>query len=107
MKLIRTEDAVGHVLCHDMTQIIPGVIKDARFRKGHIVTEEDIPVLLSIGKEHLYVWEKTEGMLHEDEGAERLRRITQNENMHSSVVKEGKIELFADVDGLFQVDVER
>ncbi len=33
-------------------------------------------VLLSIGKEHLYVWEKTEGMLHEDEGAERLRRIT-------------------------------
>ena len=47
MKLIRTEDAVGHVLCHDMTQIIPGVIKDARFRKGHIVTEEDIPVLLS------------------------------------------------------------
>ena len=45
MKLIRTEYAVGHVLCHDMTQIIPGVIKDARFRKGHIVTEEDIPVL--------------------------------------------------------------
>ena len=98
MKLIRTEDAVGHVLCHDMTQIIPGVIKDARFRKGHIVTEEDIPVLLSIGKEHLYVWEKTEGMLHEDEGAERLRRITQNENMHPSVVKEGKI--MFEIDGV-------
>ena len=43
MKLIKTEDAVGHVLCHDMTQIIRGVTKDARFRKGHIVTEEDIP----------------------------------------------------------------
>lgn len=107
MRLIRTEDAAGHVLCHDMTQIIPGVTKDARFRKAMVVTEEDIPVLLSIGKEHLYVWEKTEGMLHEDEGAERLRRITQNENMHPSVVKEGKIELLADVDGLFQVDVER
>lgn len=107
MKLIRTEDAVGHVLCHDMTQIIPGVTKDARFRKGHVVTEEDIPVLLSIGKEHLYVWEKTEGMLHENEGAERLREITQNENMHPSGVKEGKIELIADAEGLFQVDVER
>ena len=58
MKLVKTEDAVGHVLCHDMTQIIPGVIKDARFRKGHVVAEEDIPVLLSMGKEHLYVWEK-------------------------------------------------
>ena len=76
MKLIRTEDAVGHVLCHDMTQIIPGVTKDARFRKGHVVTEEDIPVLLSMGKESLYVWEKPEGMLHEDEAAERLRQCT-------------------------------
>ena len=59
MKLIRTEEAVGHVLCHDMTQIIKDQYKDARFRKGHIVTEEDIPVLLSMGKEHLYVWEMT------------------------------------------------
>ena len=40
MKLIRTEDAVGSVLCHDITQIIPGVVKDAVFRKGHVVTEE-------------------------------------------------------------------
>lgn len=68
MKLIKTEEAVGHVLCHDMTQIIKGVTKDARFRKGHIVTEEDIPVLLSMGKENLYVWEKNENMLHEDGG---------------------------------------
>ena len=58
MKLIETKHAVGHVLCHDLTQIIPGVTKDARFRKGHIVTEEDIPVLLSMGKDHLYVWER-------------------------------------------------
>ena len=107
MRLIRTEDAAGHVLCHDMTQIIPGVTKDARFRKGHVVTEEDIPVLLSIGKEHLYVWEKTDGMLHEDEGAERLRKIAQNENMHPSEVKEGKIELVAECEGVFLVDVER
>ena len=50
MKLIKTEDAVGSVLCHDLTQIIKGVTKDAVFRKGHIVQPEDIPVLLSIGK---------------------------------------------------------
>ena len=58
MKRIKTEDAVGQVLCHDMTQIIPGVTKDARFRKGHVVTAEDIPVLLSMGKDYLYIWEK-------------------------------------------------
>ena len=59
MKRIRTEDAVGHVLCHDMTQIIPGQFKGPRFRKGHVVRPEDIPVLLSMGKEQLYVWEMT------------------------------------------------
>ena len=107
MKEIRTEEAVGHVLCHDMTQIIRGVTKDARFRKGHIVTEEDIPVLLSMGKETLFVWEKTPGMLHEDEAADRLRAMCQGENMHATAPKEGKIELIADIDGLFTVDVER
>lgn len=107
MKLIRTEEAVGHVLCHDMTQIIPGVYKDARFRKGHIVAEEDIPVLLAMGKENLYVWEKTEGMLHEDEAALRLRDLCISEHMHCTEVKEGKVELIADKDGLFEVDMER
>ena len=65
MKQIKTTDAVGHVLCHDLTQIIPGEYKGARFRKGHIVTEADIPVLLSMGKENLYVWEMQPGILHE------------------------------------------
>jgi len=107
MKLIRTEDAVGHVLCHDMTQIIPGVTKDAVFRKGHVVTEEDIPVLLSIGKEHLYVWEKQEGMLHEDEAAALLYEMCKNDNLVPSEPKEGKIEIMAGTDGLFKVDENR
>ena len=107
MKLINTTDAVGHVLCHDITQIIPGVTKDAVFRKGHIVTEEDIPVLLSVGKEHLYVWEKDENMLHENEAAQILYEVCKNEHMSPTPVKEGKIELIADVDGVFKVDVER
>lgn len=107
MKLIKTEEAVGHVLCHDLTQIIPGVTKDAVFRKGHIVAEEDIPVLLSIGKEHLYVWEKQEGMLHEDEAAEILYGMCKNDNLVPSAPKEGKIEITAGIDGLFCVDEER
>lgn len=107
MKLIRTEDAAGHVLCHDLTQIIPGVKKDAAFRKGHVVTKEDIPVLLSMGKEHLYVWEKTEGMLHEDEAAEILKDICINENMTYTAPKEGKIEITAICDGVLKIDTKR
>lgn len=107
MKEIKTTDAVGHVLCHDLTQIIPGVTKDARFRKGHVVVEADIPVLLSMGKEHLFVWEMVDGFVHEDEAARRLLKLCKNENMSATAPKEGKIELKAECDGLFVVDVER
>ena len=107
MKLIRTEDAVGQILCHDITQIIKGVTKDAKFRKGHIVTEKDIPVLLSLGKDHIYVWENDDTMYHENEAAQILCDLCINENMIPTPVKEGKIELKADCDGLFVIDVER
>lgn len=107
MKQIRTEDAVGHVLCHDITQIIKDVTKGVAFKKGHVVKAEDIPVLLSIGKEHLYIWEKDEDMLHENEAAEILYGICHNEHIKPSEVREGKIEAIATCDGLFKVDTER
>ena len=103
---MNTVDAVGHVLCHDLTQIIKDEFKGPRFRKGHVVAEEDIPVLLSMGKEHLYVWEMDPGMVHENDAAERLCALCRNEHMDRSEVKEGKIELTAACDGLFRVRSE-
>lgn len=106
MKLMKTEEAVGQILCHDITQIIRGVTKDAVFRKGHIIREEDVPVLLSVGKDNVYIWEYDENMYHENEAAEILRDICISDNMHATEPKEGKIELIADVDGLLMVDIE-
>ena len=88
MKLVKTEDAVGHVLCHDITQIIKDEKKGPVFRKGHIIAPEDIPVLLSVGKEHLYIWENDETMLHEDEAAEILRDLCIGEHMRATAPKE-------------------
>lgn len=109
MKQIRTEDAAGHVLCHDITRIIPGVEKGPVFKKGHIVTEEDIPVLLSVGKESLYVWEKKPGILHEDEAAYILKDICMgdSETMSFSKPSEGKITISAAVDGLLKIKKDR
>lgn len=103
MREIKTENAVGHVLCHDITQIIKGVKKGVLFKKGHVVQEEDIPILLSVGKENLFVWEKQEGILHENEAAEILYRICAGKHMHGSDINEGKIELIADCDGLLKI----
>lgn len=66
--------------------------------------EEDIPALLSVGKEHLFVWEKQEGILHENEAAQILYEICAGEHMHGTDVKEGKIELIADCDGLLKIN---
>ena len=109
MKLINTVDAVGHVLCHDMTRIIPGKEKGPLFRKGHVVTEEDIPLLLSIGKEHLYVWEMNDNMLHEDDAAAVLGDICTGGSSSFELTgpKEGKMEIIAAADGLLKIDRER
>lgn len=103
MKKIKTEEAIGHVLCHDITQIIQGVSKGPVFRKGHIIREEDIPVLLSVGKEHVYIWECDDSTLHENDAAAILRDISMGVNLHATEAKEGKIELVADCDGLLTI----
>lgn len=107
MKLMRTEDAIGQVLCHDITQIIPGVKKGPVFPKGHIITPEDVPVLLSVGKEHVYIWEKDDTRFHENEAARILCEMSRNDYMDASDPSEGKIELTAQVDGLFTLDRQR
>ena len=104
MKLIKTEDAAGQVLCHDVTRIIKDVQKGPAFKKGHVITKEDIPVLLNMGKENIYIWEINEDMLHENDAALILYGLCKSENMHPSDISEGKIEIIADIDGLLKVD---
>lgn len=106
MKKIKTVDAIGHILCHDITKIIPGEFKGVAFKKGHIVKKEDIEVLLSLGKDHLYVWEKNEDMVHENDGAIFLKDLTAGENLDFSDIKEGKIDFISNKYGLLKIDVD-
>ena len=48
MEKVRVEDAVGMVLCHDITEIVPGKFKGRAFAKGHIIEEKDIEKLLDL-----------------------------------------------------------
>lgn len=107
MKEIAVEQAVGTVLAHDLTQIIPGEFKGAKFKKGHVIQEEDVPVLLSMGKKHLYVLEKDDSDVHENEAAYRIASKAAGEGIHLTEPHEGKIELIADYEGLVKIDRER
>ena len=107
MKKVNVEDAIGMVLCHDMTQIIPGEYKDARFTKGHIIKEEDIPVLLSMGKKHIFVYEVDENMMHENDAAACLKDMCISDNISYGDIKEGKIMLKSKIKGYLSIDKER
>ncbi len=107
MKQIKTVDAVGHILCHDLTRIIKDGMKGVAFKKGHIVREEDIEPLLKMGKEHLFVWENTPDMLHENDAAIILADICMGNGTIGSDIKEGKIDIFADMDGLLSINTEK
>ena len=105
MRAIPVREATGTVLCHDITQIVPGKFKGPAFRRGHVLREEDIPRLLDMGKEHIFAWEIDCGLLHEDEAAARMARAAVGSGIGLSEPKEGKINLVAEEDGLFKVNV--
>jgi molybdenum cofactor synthesis domain-containing protein len=104
LREVPVEEAVGLALAHDLTQILPGRFKGRLFKKGHIVTEEDIPKLLDIGKAHIYVLEIGEGDLHEDDAALRLARALAGDGVAYGEPAEGKVTLKADRAGLAVVD---
>lgn len=107
MKLVNTVDAVGHILCHDITKIVPGEFKGVAFKKGHIVKEEDIEELLNIGKEHLYIYEVDDSKIHENDAAIILGDLGAGSNINlGSEIKEGKIDFYAAEDGILKVNKE-
>jgi molybdenum cofactor synthesis domain-containing protein len=105
MKKIKIEDAVGMVLGHDVTQIIPGQFKGPRFKRGHLIREEDIPEFLKIGKEHVYVMELKAGVIHEDEAALRLGRAFSGENIDLTWPSEGKVTFLSKISGILKVNL--
>jgi len=104
MKKIPVEKAVGMILYHDITQIIPGKFKGRAFKKGHIIQPEDLEKLLELGKEQIYVWEPKVGEIHEDEAALRLAKLVAGEGIDYSDPQEGKSTLVSKVKGLLKVN---
>lgn len=105
LSTVRVQDAVGSVLCHDITRIVPGEGKGPVFRKGHRVTADDIPVLLRVGKEYLYVYEPHADLLHEDDAARRIAAAVAGPNLTLTEPKEGRIDFRATCQGLLHIDV--
>lgn len=106
MSTVRVEEAVGMVLEHDLTKIVPGEFKGAAFRKGHVIKQEDIEELKSMGKNHINLLELMDGTIHENEAALRISSAISSEGIFLKGPSEGKVELKARYRGLLKINVE-
>jgi len=106
LKEIAVQQAIGMRLAHDLTQIIPGQFKGRLFQKGHLITEQDIPKLLDIGKEHIYVMELSPHDLHEDDAALRMATALIDDSLDITEPHEGKVTIKSSVLGVTQIAKE-
>ncbi|OPZ75221.1 MAG: bifunctional molybdenum cofactor biosynthesis protein MoaC/MogA [Firmicutes bacterium ADurb.Bin456] len=107
MRKVQVTEAVGMVLCHDITKIIPGREKGRAFRRGQVITPGDIPKLLDLGKEHIYVWEPEIDLIHEDEAALRLARHSAGPGLSWDQPSQGRVNIRATRHGLLKVQAAR
>ena len=105
MKKINVQDAVGMPLCHDITAVRDG-FKGAAYKRGHVITEADVPALLDLGKKHVFVWEDSAGEIHEEDAARRLAAMAPVALAHYVGPSEGKMQLLADERGMFRVNAD-
>ncbi|CAO0824339.1 Molybdopterin molybdenumtransferase [Desulfarculales bacterium] len=107
-RLVDLQDAVGLVLAHDITEIVPGVHKGPAFKKGHMVAPQDLEHLARLGKQHLYILAIGPGQMHENDAAELMARTLCGPGVElAGPPVEGKITLIASQDGLFDLDPSR
>ncbi len=103
-KVIPVDEAVGMIMPHDITEIIPGKFKGRAFKKGHIVQKQDIEHLKRIGKEHLYLLEIKDDEIHENDAAIAMANALAGPGVaFEGEPSEGKINLTAETDGLLKV----
>ncbi len=111
LSAVPLEEALGHHLLHDMTQIIPGESKGPVFKKDQLITVGDLCRLQQMGRQQLYVAEENQvgpEWVHENEAALAFAQAMAGEGVVCDTLpREGKVNLLAERNGLFTVHNER
>ncbi len=111
MKKIKVpvEKSVGLALAHDITYINKEEkFKGARFKKSHIITQEDIEILKSMGKSHIYQLIPDKDDVHEDDFALEIARFIAGKNVfYDNKPSEGKINFYSSIKGLLKINKDK
>lgn len=106
VETLAVEEAVGRILCHDITRIVKDRFKGAAFKRGHVIQAGDVEELLRLGKEKIYVLELEEDEIHEDEAGVRLGKAAAGSGVSWRGPKESRVNLYADIPGLLKINVD-
>ncbi|WP_022666531.1 molybdopterin-binding protein [Desulfospira joergensenii] len=105
LRAVPVEEAVGMILTHDITRIVPDLFKGPEFKKGHVIQSSDVEKLLDLGKRHIYAT-GLDGEVHEDPAALRIARAARGRLIDISDPSEGKVGFRARTQGLLKINVE-
>ncbi|NVO00492.1 MAG: molybdopterin-binding protein [Geobacteraceae bacterium] len=105
MTEIPVQQAIGRVLFHDITRIVPGEFHGRAFKKGHVIVPDDVDTLLKLGKDNIYVLDLEEGFIHEDTAALRIAKAAMGNGIQMMPPSEGKVRLMTTKAGLLKVNV--
>jgi molybdenum cofactor synthesis domain-containing protein len=105
-KSVPVQESAGMVLGHDMTRIVPGEFKGPAFKKGHIIKESDIPLLLDMGKEKIFVLSLGDDLIHENEAALRIAKGAAGPGIDYTEPSEGRVNLMAAKSGLLKINIK-
>ena len=107
MRKVSIENAVGLTLGHDITRIVPQHGHYRAYSRGHVITHDDIPRFLELGKKHILIWEPDESLIHEDEAAQRIAKAAAGNGVDYSKPSQGRVNLKAQYDGVLKVQLEQ
>ncbi|WP_022851888.1 molybdopterin-binding protein [Limisalsivibrio acetivorans] len=109
MRKISVDESVGETLAYDITEVsLEKNIKRRAFKRGHLITDDDIPFLKNLGRRNIFVADGDDTDVHEDDAARITAPLAAGENVsYDAESSEGKVNFYAEVDGVFHVDRDR
>lgn len=100
---IPIDQAVGKILGHN----IAGPDGRRLFRKGHTITQNDLPALHSTGRTAVYVAQLEPDDVDEDSAAVRIAQAVMGPNLYPSRAATGRVNIKAEALGVLRVDADR
>ena len=101
------DQAVGQLVLHDMTKIIPGKEKGPAFKKGHVISAGDLCRLQQMGRRSVYIDDHKAhdpDWMHENEPALLFAEKMAGDGVSfTEPPSEGKVNFKADRDGMLVV----